>query len=200
MQAPTIAKDDCLEIVLNSGLLTRNDPLCKPSSKMLGGGIFCDVKAIDKLLADNVVDEGTEGNVDDELVEKGLHIDAGKGVLGLPTGGDIDKLTIDMKGIITATTTLSEICSTCLNKTLVGTDLESILSVNNLLAGTTPTEFETLRRLHCNLKCLEAGYVENVEDEAFHKRLDMARARAVALVKTSEEEKRKKMNMEDQPL
>lgn len=60
----TIAQEECMDIILTSGLLNRSDPITNPSSKMLLGGRVYSVEAIDKLLNDHATDGEKEEEVD----------------------------------------------------------------------------------------------------------------------------------------
>ena len=71
MKFSTIAQEECMDIILTSGLLNRSDPITNPSSKMLLGGRVYSIEAIDKLLNDHATDGEKEV---DELYEVDLEI------------------------------------------------------------------------------------------------------------------------------
>jgi hypothetical protein len=64
MKFSTIAQEECMDIILTSGLLNRSDPITNPSSKMILGGRVYSVEAIDKLLNDHATDGEKEEEVD----------------------------------------------------------------------------------------------------------------------------------------
>ena len=71
MKFSTIAQEECMDIILTSGLLNRSDPITNPSSKMLLGGRVYSVEAIDKRLNDHATDGEKEV---DELYEVDIEI------------------------------------------------------------------------------------------------------------------------------
>ena len=169
-----IPLEDCLDIVLTSGILKRKGTISKPSSRVFSGSSniiddnqgACSIQALDKLLAENPFEENAEddGQQSQETTTSS----------SFPSSSSTlaSSLSADrVNDVIASAQELSEACIACINghqsadsHSAVGTspafrndNLNSGEMRDLLLVNEVFTNFNTdrLQKLHANLEVLK---------------------------------------------
>ena len=173
-----IPLEECLDIVLTSGILKRKGTITRPSSKVFSGGSSdnssdydqgtCSIQILDKFLAENSVDELLEGD------------DGRQNLETIPSSSSLSSsLSVDrVDEVIAAAQELTDVCITCINKdqnvvshgstiattTAVGNDhldssqMKDLLSVNEVF---TNFSIDRLQKLQANLEVLKLNLDDN---------------------------------------
>ena len=168
-----IPLEECLDIVLTSGLLKRRDTVSKPSSKILGsdsnssiGGNFdqnsCSIEALDKLLAENPPEECEEEDGLQTAFSSSSSSSSGERV----------------RSVIASAKELTDICIDCINEDqntsygnaiaanpvadgycLDSAKTKDMLAANRVLSN---CNVDRLRRLHANIEVLRSSMNDNL--------------------------------------
>ena len=136
-----ITTEECLDIIINSGLLKRSDKICRPSGKILQGNANKDT-TLDFI--NNLIIKYSDDEKDDNEIDNNQPL-------------SYDRMGNNLNDIIEISNKVKEACVTCSENTNVNKfldDNEIQADLNRYLSLSTQDDIKRFKLMSSNIKLL----------------------------------------------